>query len=114
MTTPKDLRSRCALLLVALLSIASARALATDRYWSGGGGSDNIGDSGNWFNGTPTTNDNLNWNNTTGPHHFSYFNYGDYYLFGTINFYNGAGGGQTYGNALQFQSTLQNYNDPNN
>ncbi len=85
----------------------------TNRYWSGNGGSDNISDSNNWFNGTPNSSDSLNWNNTTGSHHFSYFNYGDYYTFGHITFFNGAGGGQLYGNALKFTDYLQNNNDPN-
>ncbi len=63
--------------------------------------------------GQPNSGDDLKWDNTSGSHHFSYFNYGDFYQFGHISFYNGAGGGQLYGNALKFTDYLQNFNDPN-
>ncbi len=86
---------------------------ATDHYWSGYGGSDDISDSNNWYNGTPITGDNLKFDNTAGPHHYAYFNSGDFSVFGNVTFYNGAGGGQLYGDALKFTDYLQNYNDGN-
>lgn len=101
-------------LVVALaLAAAFSSASATDRFWSGDGGSDNINDSGNWFNGTPATSDNLYFNNTGGTganRHFTYFNYGDYFTFGKIIYYTGSGGftNQLYGDALKFTSVIEN------
>jgi autotransporter-associated beta strand protein len=90
--------------------------LGTDRFWSGGGGNDNISQSGNWFSpGQPTggAGDNLTFNNTTGSHHFAYFDYGDYSQFGNINIFAGAGIGQLYGNALKFTDYIKNNDNSN-
>lgn len=102
----------CTLIAAAVLCSAST-TIATDRFWSGNGASDNINDGGNWFNGVPAAGDNLNWNNTQGFHHFSYFNYGDFFTFGTLQFFNNAGGGQTYGDALKYTFKIENFSDPN-
>ena len=69
----------------------------TDRYWSGGGASDNISDGNNWFSpGGPAGGDNLNFNNTTGSHHFAYDDSPGRY-FGTVISYSGSGATRLYG-----------------
>jgi hypothetical protein len=107
-------RTWCVFTAAAFVFAANFASAATERFWSGGGGSDNISDSGNWYNGTPNVNDPLTFNNTpSGNRTFTYFNYGDYYQFGAINIYNAAGAGEFYGNALKFTDYIKNNDNSN-
>src|ERR1017187_4701173 len=95
--------------------------LATDHHWSGGGGSDNMGDGGNWFDGNPSCGDNLYFDNTSGSHHYVYDDYGSCQNFNYFIQYSGAGyiglyGPTTYlvkfennneGNLLEDTSTIE-------
>ena len=104
--------SRTSALFAALALVASPSA-ATDFYWSGlGASSDNIDQNDNWLsNSHPGSGDSLYFNNTTGPRHSPYSNYGSGSWFTNIITYNGAGGIKWCGNttwALKFE----NNNDP--
>jgi autotransporter-associated beta strand protein len=86
-----------AAMFCSLLSISAFSQ--TDRYWSGGGASDNIDQGANWFGGTnPSSNDNLYFNNTTGIRHYANSNYGAGSFFNFIITYNGANGIRWTGN----------------
>jgi autotransporter-associated beta strand protein len=82
----------------------------TDRYWSGGGASDNIDQGGNWFNGNPSSGDNLYFNNTTGIRHYANSNYGAGSFFNFIITYNGAGGIRWTGDRT-YANKFENNND---
>ncbi|HMC99703.1 MAG TPA: hypothetical protein VKH37_06110, partial [Ferruginibacter sp.] len=82
----------------------------TDRYWSGGGSTDNMSDGSNWFSpGAPNSGDNLYFNNTTGSHHFVYSDYGAGSYFNYIITYNGSGSFKYYGNAT-YANKYENFN----
>lgn len=84
----------------------------TNRYWSGNGGSDNMNDGGNWYNpGKPNSGDNLNFDNTSGGHHFCYSDYGAGSYFNFIITYNGSGLFKYYGNTT-FANKFENNNSP--
>ncbi len=82
----------------------------TNRYWSGGGSSDNISDTNNWYGSTnPNSGDNLYFNNTVGGHHFVYSNYGAGSYFTDIITYSGSGEFQWYGDTT-YANKYENYN----
>jgi len=82
----------------------------SDKYWSGNGPNDDFGQSGNWFNGNPSSGDNLYFNNTQGTHN-AYSNYGSGSYFNNIITYNGAGGIKIYGDNL-YANKYENFEDP--
>ena len=83
---------------------------ATDRYWSGNGGSDNISDGSNWGGTNPSSGDNLYFNNTYGSRHWAYINYSTNSYFGYFITYNNAGGIKLYGDNT-YAYKFENNND---
>ncbi len=100
--------------LLAAMAIMASRAVATDFYWSGqSASSDNIDQDDNWWNNShPSSGDNLYFNNTAGPRHGPYSNYGPGSWFDSIITQNGAGGIQWRGDAT-YALKFENNNDAN-
>jgi len=81
-----------------LLLLSCGSNAQVNRYWSGGGSSDEISDAYNWFGVvSPNSGDNLYFNNTTGGHHYVYTNYGTGSWFNSIITYSGSGSFKWYG-----------------
>lgn len=112
-TNSNRLDTLAAMATFSILLLALPALAQTERYWSGGGNSDNISDSGNWFSpGTPACGDNLNFNNTTGSHHYVYDDYGCQY-FGNFVQYSGAGYIRLYASSATTPTYLYKFENNN-
>jgi fibronectin-binding autotransporter adhesin len=121
------LGSRIAMTTILAVSVSSVTtANAADKYWSGNSSTtDNISDSANWFNGNPSSGDNLYFNNTQN-RQWANINYGINSFFDTLKSFSGAGynritGDQTFlyvfennsnGSLFEATATLANRTGP--